>query len=56
MVYCYFFQKPSKLTGLFLNSDQNDPFNRSPLTIQEVIPATELKEKIEIWKASKRIK
>lgn len=38
-----------------LLSDQTDPFNRSPLTLQEVIPDTELKAKIEAWK-EKRIK
>lgn len=35
-------------------SDQTDPFNRMPLTLQEVIPATEIKQRIEEWKASKR--
>lgn len=32
-----------------LLSDQNDPFNRAPLTLNEVIPHTELKEKILKW-------
>lgn len=36
-----------------LLSDQTDPFNRSPLTLQEVIPDTELKAKIEAWKLNK---
>ena len=39
---------------VFLLSDQTDPFNRSPLNLQDVIPATELKLEIENWKASKR--
>ena len=38
---------------LKLSSDQTDPFNRSPLTLQEVIPDTELKAKIEAWKLNK---
>lgn len=38
----------------FCFSDQTDPFNRSPLNLQDVIPATELKLEIENWKASKR--
>ncbi|KAL9045404.1 MAG: hypothetical protein Q9214_001541 [Letrouitia sp. 1 TL-2023] len=37
-----------------LLSDPNDPFNRSPLKIEDVIPDTELKEKIEAFKAEKR--
>ncbi|CAF0817504.1 unnamed protein product [Brachionus calyciflorus] len=36
-----------------LLSDQTDPFNRSPLTLQEVIPASDLKKEIEEWKKSK---
>lgn len=32
-----------------LLSDQSDPFNRSPLSMDRVIPNTELKEKIEGW-------
>ncbi len=39
---------------LILNSsDQSDPFNRSPLKLQDVIPATDLKNEIEKWKLSK---
>jgi ubiquitin conjugation factor E4 A len=38
-----------------LLSDQSDPFNRSPLALQDVIPDTELKTKIEEWKAMKRL-
>lgn len=30
-----------------------DPFTRSPMTIQDVIPADELREKIEAWKAER---
>ena len=37
-----------------LLSDQNDPFTRSPLTLDMVIPETELKERISAWMASKR--
>ena len=35
-------------------SDQNDPFNRSPLTLDMVIPETELKKRIDNWMAAKR--
>ena len=37
-----------------LLSDPNDPYNRAPLKIEDVIPATELKEKIEAYKAEKK--
>ena len=42
------------LTGFFSFSeipfsDQKDPFNRSPLTMEMVQPDQELKEKIETW-------
>jgi len=30
-------------------SDEKDPFNRKPLTIKDLVPATELKEKINQW-------
>ncbi|XP_035825781.1 ubiquitin conjugation factor E4 B [Aplysia californica] len=36
-----------------LNS-QNDPFNRQPLTEEQLVPATDLKEKIDAWLAEKR--
>lgn len=36
-----------------LLSDQTDPFNRAPLTLQDVIPATDLKKRIGDWKKSK---
>jgi len=39
-----------------LLSDATDPFNRKPLTIDQVIPNTELKEKIEAFKREKREK
>ena len=39
-----------------LLSDPNDPFNRSPLKIEDVIPATELKDKIEAFKREKKAK
>ncbi|KAF2184279.1 hypothetical protein K469DRAFT_633596 [Zopfia rhizophila CBS 207.26] len=37
-----------------LLSDPNDPFNRVPLTFDQIIPNTELKEKIQAWKAEKK--
>ncbi|KAL8802696.1 MAG: hypothetical protein Q9182_003654 [Xanthomendoza sp. 2 TL-2023] len=37
-----------------LLSDPNDPFNRAPLKIEDVIPATDLKSQIEAFKAEKR--
>ncbi|KAK4222483.1 ubiquitin elongating factor core-domain-containing protein [Podospora fimiseda] len=37
-----------------LLSDPKDPYTRQPMTIDDVIPATELKEKIEAWKAERR--
>ena len=33
----------------FFCSDQSDPFNRSPLTMDKVIANTELQEKIQDW-------
>ncbi|PIK50131.1 Ubiquitin conjugation factor E4 A [Apostichopus japonicus] len=38
------------------NSDHTDPFNRSPLTMDQVIPNTELKKKIVDWKREQRKK
>ena len=37
-----------------LLSDQNDPFNREPLTLDKVIPQDDLKAEIDAWMASKR--
>jgi len=37
-------------------SDQSDPYNRSPLTLDQVIPQSELKERIEQWITKKRSK
>ncbi|XP_073824632.1 ubiquitination factor E4A [Musca autumnalis] len=37
-----------------LLSDQTDPFNRAPLTMDKVIPNVELKQEIERWMAEKR--
>lgn len=37
-----------------LLSDSTDPFNRMPLKLEQVIPNTELKKKIEAYKANKR--
>jgi ubiquitin conjugation factor E4 B len=39
-----------------LLSDPHDPFNRTPLKIEDVIPATEIKEKIEAFRAEAREK
>jgi ubiquitin conjugation factor E4 B len=33
-----------------LLSDPKDPFTRQPMTIDDVVPATELKERIEAWR------
>ncbi|KAF3823633.1 hypothetical protein GH733_007101 [Mirounga leonina] len=37
-----------------LLSDQTDPFNRSPLTMDQIRPNTELKEKIQRWLAERK--
>ncbi|KAK6336050.1 hypothetical protein TWF730_003421 [Orbilia blumenaviensis] len=37
-----------------LLSDPTDPFNRSPLTIEQVVPDVELKNRIEAFKAERR--
>ena len=37
-----------------LMNEQKDPFNRSPLTLDQLIPRKDIKEKIEAYKASKR--
>ncbi len=39
-----------------LLNDNSDPFNRAPLTPDMLEPATELKAKIEAWKAGLRKK
>lgn len=36
-----------------LLSDPTDPFNRAPLKIEDVVPNTELKAKIEAWRAER---
>lgn len=36
----------------YLLSDPRDPFNRTPLKIEDVIDNTELKEEIQAWKAN----
>lgn len=38
-----------------LLSDQTDPFNRSPLTMDQVIPNTELANEIKQWLANRKI-
>ncbi|KAI8636432.1 ubiquitin elongating factor core-domain-containing protein [Parasitella parasitica] len=40
----------------YLLGDTRDPFNRKPLTLEMVEPATELKEKIAEWKAKQKNK
>lgn len=37
-----------------LLSDPKDPYTRQPMTIDDVVPDVELKERIEAWKAEKR--
>ncbi len=39
-----------------LLSDQTDPFNRTPLKIEDVIPDTNLKARIDAWRADMRLK
>lgn len=39
-----------------LLSEETDPFNRSPLKIEDVLPNTELKAKIDAWIAEKKAK
>jgi ubiquitin conjugation factor E4 B len=39
-----------------LLSDPHDPFNRTPLKIEDLIPDTELKAKIEAFKAERKAK
>lgn len=39
-----------------LLSDQTDPFNRRPLKIEDVIPDTDLKARIDAWRAEMRLK
>lgn len=41
------------ITRHLLNSS-TDPFNRQTLTEDMLIPATELRERIQSWKAQKR--
>lgn len=36
-----------------LLSDPKDPFTRQPMTVEDAIPQTELKEKIDAWRAEK---
>lgn len=37
-----------------LLSDQTDPFTKAPLTLDQVIPDVELKERIQAWKSERR--
>ena len=36
-------------------SDEKDPFNRSPLRLDQVIPCDELREQIHAWMAENKI-
>ena len=47
---CYY------IVYVVVDRDQSDPFNRSPLNLQDVIPAIELREEILKWMADKRNK
>ena len=38
-----------------LMNEPNDPFNRSPLTLDRLIPRDDLKQRIEEYKLSKRL-
>jgi ubiquitin conjugation factor E4 B len=38
----------------FLLNNSTDPFNRKDLTMDDVVPATELKEKIDAWLKEKK--
>ena len=42
----------SSIKKQLLNSPE-DPYSRAPMTIDDVRPAVEMKEKIDAWKASK---
>jgi len=37
-----------------LLSDQSDPFNRAPLTMDQVEPETDLRQRVDKWMASRR--
>jgi len=41
---------------IFVSSDQSDPFNRQPLSMEMVEPAIELKQKIDAWIQEQRDK
>ena len=43
--------RPSIQTLLL--SDPRDPWNRAPLKIEDVVPATELRDKIYAWKSGR---
>ena len=42
----------SSIQALLL-SDPRDPWNRAPLKIEDVVPATELRDKINAWKSAR---
>lgn len=37
-----------------LLNDANDPFTRVPLAVEDLVPHTELKERIDAWLAERR--
>lgn len=43
-----------KTIRTYLLSDPKDPFNRQPLSIEEVVPDLEMKAKIDAWKEERR--
>lgn len=48
------FTSDMKISFRHLLSDQTDPFNRSPLSMEQVIPNTELAEEIQRWIQERR--
>ena len=42
------------ISSMLSFSDQTDPFNRSPLTMDQIRPNRELKEKIQQWLAERK--
>lgn len=52
--YFYSSKETVEVISLLSFSDQTDPFNRSPLTMDQIRPNTELKEKIQQWLAERK--
>jgi len=44
----------TKWTCVCCCSDQNDPFNRQPLSMDMVVPATDLRQRMEKWLQEKK--